>query len=47
MMMWLIPLAWLAVVIFFMVVAWRMMRAHERLAAALNKLTQRSENKMD
>lgn len=47
MVMWLMPVAWLAIVIFFMVVAWRAMRAHERLAAAVNKLAQRTENKME
>ncbi|MCX5771688.1 MAG: hypothetical protein NTZ09_15655 [Candidatus Hydrogenedentes bacterium] len=40
-MIWLIPLAWLAAVIFVLVVAWRAMRAHERVADALEKLTQR------
>ncbi len=41
--MWLMPVAWLGIVIFFMVVAWRIMRAHERLATALNKLAQQGD----
>jgi len=45
-MMWLFPLAYLAAVIFVLVVAWRIMRAHERMAAALNKLAQREEKKL-
>jgi hypothetical protein len=40
---WLVPLAWLATVIFVLVIAWRAMRAHERLADAIEKLAQRND----
>jgi len=45
-MLWFIPLAYLAAVVFVLVVAWRAMRAHERLADALEKLAQHNDNRM-
>jgi len=37
--MWLYPLIWLAIIVFVIVIAWRVMRALERIAAAMEGRT--------